>query len=53
MLKDYDGEIQPHLMDFDHDSFWIQMLNLPLSCMTQGMEEQIGGSIGKVKGVDV
>lgn len=29
------------------------MMNLPLSCMTKVMGEQIGSSIGRVKGVDV
>ncbi|KAF5459673.1 hypothetical protein F2P56_019600 [Juglans regia] len=52
-VADYDGETQPHLMNFDQECFWIQMLNLPLSCMMLGMGEQIGDSVGTVKGVDV
>ncbi|XP_042939567.1 uncharacterized protein LOC122274609 [Carya illinoinensis] len=53
VLKDYDGDTQPHLISFDKVSFWIHMLNLPLSCMTIEMGKQIGDSVGLVREIDV
>ncbi|XP_035543571.1 uncharacterized protein At4g02000-like [Juglans regia] len=53
VLKDFDGEMQPSKIDFDHACLWIQMLNLPLSYMNKEMGELIGRSLGEVLEVDV
>ncbi|XP_042950114.1 uncharacterized protein LOC122282228 [Carya illinoinensis] len=53
VLKDYNGNTQPHLISFDKVSFWIHMLNLPLSCMKIEMGKQIGDSVGLVREIDV
>lgn len=29
VLLDFDGSVQPSLLDFDHACLWVQMLNLP------------------------
>ncbi|XP_042942757.1 uncharacterized protein LOC122276936 [Carya illinoinensis] len=53
VLKDFDGETQPSMIDFDHACLWIQMLNLPLSYMNKTIGEVIGRSMGEVVEVDV
>ncbi|XP_042988656.1 uncharacterized protein LOC122316186 [Carya illinoinensis] len=53
VLKEFDGETQPSMIDFDHAFLWIQMLNLPLSYMNKMMGEVIGRSMGEVVEVDV
>ncbi|XP_041026979.1 uncharacterized protein LOC121267185 [Juglans microcarpa x Juglans regia] len=53
VLKDFDGEMQPNKIDFDHACLWIQMLNLHLSYLNKEMGELIGRSMGEVMEVDV
>ncbi|KAF5472279.1 hypothetical protein F2P56_009013 [Juglans regia] len=53
VLREFEGHIPLHRIDFDYESFWIRMHNLPLSCMTKERGIQIGSTVGKVEKVDV
>ncbi|XP_041011352.1 uncharacterized protein At4g02000-like [Juglans microcarpa x Juglans regia] len=52
-LREFEAHIPLHRISFDHESFWIRMHNLPLSCMTKERGVQIGSTVGKVEEVDV
>lgn len=53
VLKFFYENAQTNRLDFDPESFWVQMHNLPLGYIDQGMGEQIGGMIGNVVDIDV
>ncbi|XP_041027018.1 uncharacterized protein LOC121267240 [Juglans microcarpa x Juglans regia] len=53
VLKDFDGETQTNLLDFDSTELWVQMHNLPLGYMNKWMGTHIGTSIGRVSEIDV
>lgn len=53
VLKPFDGLVPPQKMSFDCEDFWVQMNNLSLACMNHEVGQQIGGTIGDVKGLDV
>lgn len=46
-------ELQHYEMRLTHEVFWVQMHTLPLGCMTRGLGQYIGESIGVVEKVDV
>lgn len=52
-MKPFDGFTQIRLMEFDEESMWIQLHNLPLAGMNRLSGERIGSSIGRVEEVDV
>lgn len=52
-LKMFDGCTPPSRMDFAKETFWVLMQNLPLTCMNDDVESQVGSTIGKVMTYDV
>ncbi|KAF5468312.1 hypothetical protein F2P56_012474 [Juglans regia] len=52
VLKSFDGLTQPTKINFDLVSLQVHMHNLPLSCMTYDMGEQIGIFLKRVEEVD-
>lgn len=52
-LKEFDGCIPPSKMDFNRESFWIHMYNLPLASMNEFMENFIGSTFRLVMDYDV
>jgi hypothetical protein len=53
VLRDVDDHIPPTEMIFHHSPIWVQVHNMPLTCMNRAVGFQIGGSIGVVEEVDV
>ena len=53
VVEDYDGLTTPTNFLFDKAAFWIRMSNLPLTCMSLIVGQQIGSSMGHVEEVDV
>ena len=52
-VEDYDGLTTLSKFSFDKAVFWVQMINLPLACMSLTVDHQIGSSMGHVEKVDV
>jgi hypothetical protein len=52
-LTEFDGTTPPLAMNFDFESFWVRMYNLPLACMGKETCWKIGASVGVVEEVDV
>jgi hypothetical protein len=52
-VEDYDGLSSPSNFRFEKAAFWIRIKNLPLSCMSLVVGNQIGSSMGQVLEVDV
>lgn len=52
-LKLFEGRLSPAKMDFNKESFWVQMHNLPLTCMNEVKGHSIGSTIGTVMDCDV
>lgn len=52
-LKLFDGLTPPSRMSFSRESFWIQMHDLPIWCMNEKIETNIGKSISVVQQCDV
>ncbi|GMY17896.1 hypothetical protein FCV25MIE_13135 [Fagus crenata] len=52
-LKEFDGSIPATQVQFTHSWFWVQLHGIPLYYMTRETGEQVGGTIGMVKEVDV
>jgi hypothetical protein len=45
--------ISPSLtVEFDSCSFWVQIHDLPVRCMTSGVCEKIGKTLGRVEQVE-
>ncbi|XP_042972906.1 uncharacterized protein LOC122304702 [Carya illinoinensis] len=53
LLSRYEGKKRPGNFVFDKETFWMQIHNLPLGCMSLDWGTQIGKSVGKVIEVDV
>ncbi|XP_042950099.1 uncharacterized protein LOC122282213 [Carya illinoinensis] len=53
VLVPYKGKLCLRDMAFDKETFWLQIHNLPLGCMSMEWEKQIGKSVGRVIEVDV
>ncbi|XP_042944656.1 uncharacterized protein LOC122278541 [Carya illinoinensis] len=53
ILVPYDGVMQPGRIAFDYETFWIQIHNLPLGCMSMEWGKRIGDSVGRCMEVDV
>lgn len=53
VLQELDDFSQLAKLKFDHETFWIQLHELPIRCMIGFYDKFIGDSIGKVKDVDV
>lgn len=52
-LADFDGSTPLSQMEFERESFWIRMYNLPLACMGKDIGQKIGASMGTVEEVDI
>lgn len=52
-LKLFEGCTPPSNMLFDKEAFWIQLHNLPLTCMNNEIRHQISDTIGKILECDV
>jgi hypothetical protein len=52
-IEDYDGLSSPSNYRFEKAAFWVRINNLPLSCMSLVVGNQIGSSMGQVLKVDV
>ncbi|XP_042972825.1 uncharacterized protein LOC122304632 [Carya illinoinensis] len=52
LLMLYDGKMKPGKIAFDSEVFWMQIHNLPLSCMSEEWGNRIGKTVGKVVDVD-
>lgn len=52
-VADFDGITPPAAMNFDFESFWVRMYNLPLACMGKETAWKIGSLVGVVEEVDV
>lgn len=53
MLKEFDGRLSPSQMEFKHSPFWVQMHDMPLLCMTSGVGQKIGSTLGEFVAVDI
>jgi hypothetical protein len=53
ILYELDGKLSLTQMDFSCTPIWVQIHNMPLACMNQGVGNQIGNSLGKVEEVAV
>lgn len=54
ILKPFEGSTQPHLINFDHQCFWIKIYaQSSIDMYEPTCREQIGGTIGRVLEVDV
>ena len=54
VLQNYDGTSPMEHVDFSKSSFWIQLHNLPLTCLNPDIAMEIGDSLGDVnKSVNV
>jgi len=53
VLKELDDNVPSLQMDFSSALFWIQVHDMPLTCMNREVELRIGQSIGLVEDVDV
>lgn len=53
VLHDFDGFTLPFQMEFTHSSWWIQVHDMPLLCMTKAVGSKIGESMGSLEEVDV
>lgn len=47
-MKDVDWMISPNEIEFAHESFWIQIHNMPLGSMNSDKGTQVGKGIGEV-----
>lgn len=53
VLNDFTGNTPPSQIAFTHSSFWVQVHNMPLICMTRGVGQKIGATLGEIQDVDV
>ncbi|XP_062145994.1 uncharacterized protein LOC133853965 [Alnus glutinosa] len=53
VLKEVDDSTSLLQMDFTKALFWVQVHDMPLTCMNKGVGIHIGESLGKVEEVDV
>jgi hypothetical protein len=53
VINELDGNIPPSQMKFSTSPFWVQVHDMPLICMTKGVGEKIGESMGIFEDVDV
>lgn len=53
VLKEVDEDIPPLQMDFSKVLFWVQVHDMPLTCMNREVGIRIGQSIGMVEDIDV
>jgi hypothetical protein len=53
VINEFDGTIPSSQMAFNHSSFWVQIHDMPLLCMTKGIGMKIGGSMGRLLDVDL
>jgi hypothetical protein len=53
VLNEFDGQCPPSQMEFSKSPFWIQVHDMPLLCMTKGVGQKIGESLGVLEGIDV
>ena len=51
LVEDFDGRTSPLEFTFDKASFWVQMMNLPLACMSREVGFKLGASVRKVEEV--
>ncbi|CAL9013385.1 unnamed protein product, partial [Prunus brigantina] len=47
LLETPDGSVAPSKMILNYADFWVQVHNVPLSCMSTNMGRQIGNSFGR------
>jgi hypothetical protein len=52
-LAEFDGITPPSKMNFNKESFWMRMYNLPLACMSREVGSKIGSSVGEVEDIDM
>jgi hypothetical protein len=52
-LKEMEDSTPPLQMDFTKALFWVQVHDMPLTCMTKEVGLRIGGTLGTVDEVDV
>lgn len=52
-LKPFDDCTLTSKMEFSKEAFWVQMHDLPITCMNQEMRTFIGNTIEEVKKCDV
>jgi hypothetical protein len=52
-LKEVEDSTPPLQMDFTKALFWVQVHDMPLTCMNKEVGLHIGGTLGKVDEVDV
>jgi hypothetical protein len=53
VLKEMDNGVALLQMDFNSTLFWVQVHDMPLTCMNREVGARIGASLGKVDEVDV
>jgi hypothetical protein len=53
VLKEVEESILPSQMDFSKALFWVQVHDMPLTCMNREIGYRIGESLGAVEEVDV
>ena len=53
LIREFEGELVLKEISFRWSSFWIQIYNLSLKSMTNGLSYVIRGKIGEVLEIDV
>jgi hypothetical protein len=53
VLKEIDENTPPSLMEFSNALFWVQLHDMPLTCMNREVGMRIGRSLGVVEDIDV
>ncbi|GLT68155.1 hypothetical protein SLA2020_404130 [Shorea laevis] len=48
VLNDFDGSSPPSQITFSSSPFWVQVHDLPFACLTKGIGQKIGASLGEV-----
>jgi hypothetical protein len=52
IIKAWDRQTDPNLVDFNHAPIWVQLWGLPPHCKTKKMGESIGNFLGKVEAAE-
>ncbi|GAU40781.1 hypothetical protein TSUD_26610 [Trifolium subterraneum] len=53
IVKPWDRETDPRMMDFDHVPVWIQLWGLPPHCKTKAMGHHLGSLMGDVEASEI
>jgi hypothetical protein len=53
IVKPWDRETDPRILDFDHAPIWIQFWGLPPHCKTKAMGQHLGSLMGEVEASEI